>query len=90
MIDSTKNDEESFMKKFILILALLPLQGFAEQAVNPNVYASNNNCSSLLDPKDRKDCLNIEKRVKLNKILIIFKKINKPLIKNNFSICWFG
>ena len=84
MIDSTKNDEESFMKKFILILALLPLQGFAEQAVNPNVYASNNNCSSLLDPKDRKDCLNIEKKSEAKQNFNNFQENKQTPYKEQF------
>lgn len=49
------------MKKLILIMALLPLNVFAEEA-HPDVLASNDNCSNLLSAVERNDCLNTAKK----------------------------
>ncbi|MCE0723253.1 hypothetical protein LWH96_08470 [Legionella sp. 9fVS26] len=49
------------MKKLVVIMALLSLNAFAVDPVNPNLYA-NNNCESIHDPAEKKDCFNIEKK----------------------------
>ncbi|KTD73718.1 hypothetical protein Ltuc_1565 [Legionella tucsonensis] len=54
-------NNESMMKKLIFIMALLPLNTFAIDPVNPNLYA-NNDCESIQDPAEKKDCFNIEKK----------------------------
>ncbi|PWY56485.1 hypothetical protein DGG96_02285 [Legionella qingyii] len=46
------------MKKLVFIMALCSLNAFAVNSVNPN----NNNCDSIQDPAERKDCFNIEKK----------------------------
>ncbi len=72
------------MKKLILILALLPLHVFADEAVNPNVFASNNNCSNLLDPVERRDCLNIEKKTEAKQNFKNFQENNQSPYKEEF------
>lgn len=73
------------MKKLILIMALIPLHGFAEQTVHPDVFAkNNNNCSNLLDAKERRDCLNIEKRSEAKQNFKNFQENNQAPYKEEF------
>lgn len=72
------------MKKLILIMALLPLQSFAEKTVHPDVFASNSNCSSLLDPTERRDCLNIEKKSEAKQNFNNFQENKQTPYKEEF------
>ncbi len=73
------------MKKLILIIVLLPLQVFAEDVTNPNVLASNNsNCSSLLNPGERKDCLNTEKKREAKQNFKNFQENMQSAYKEDF------
>ncbi|RUR06455.1 hypothetical protein [Legionella sp. km772] len=72
------------MKKLILMIALLPFQGFAEQTIHPDIFASNNNCSKLLDPTERRDCLNLEKKSEAKQNFKNFQENNQAPYKEEF------
>lgn len=72
------------MKKLIFILALLPLQGFAEETVHPNVFASNKSCADLSDATERKDCLNIEKKSEAKQNFRNFQENNQTPYRQEF------
>lgn len=72
------------MKKLIFIMFLLPLTVFAEETANPNVYASNSNCSNLIDPTERKECLIIEKKSEATQNFKNFQENNQSPYKETF------
>ncbi len=71
------------MKKLILIMALLPLNAFATDAVNPDSYA-NNNCDNIQDPAERKDCFNIEKKNEAEENFRNFQENNPDPYQEDF------
>lgn len=84
MISSFRKTWGNYEKLVLLFIVLLPFNVFANDEVNPNSYF-NNNCENLKDPDERKDCLNVEKEMKQNKILEILSKITKCPINKIFE-----
>ncbi|KTC89866.1 hypothetical protein OQJ15_02460 [Fluoribacter dumoffii] len=71
------------MKKLVLIMCLLSLNAFADNEVNPNSYA-NNNCGSLKDPAEKKDCFDIEKRNEAEENFREFQQNSPEAYQENF------
>ncbi|MGL5742953.1 MAG: hypothetical protein ACRCXC_10675 [Legionella sp.] len=74
---------EFIMKKLGLLIALLPLSVFAGEKVNPNSYL-NNNCQSITDPEERKDCLSIAARNEAQENFKNFEENTPSSYQDNF------
>ena len=71
------------MKKLVLIMAFLSFNTFAGAKVNPDSYV-NNNCSNIQDPKERKDCVNIEKKNEARNNFKNFEENNRSSYQKDF------
>ncbi len=70
------------MKKLVLIMALFSVNAFAAE-VNPN-SSLNNNCESLKDPAEKKDCFNIAKKNEAEENFRNFEENSPAAYEENF------